>query len=335
MDGITVNFICNQILEQNKVLLKRIDEHGNEIRIGELTHTGNFNYKLFIVLPQVLHNTNIFPYDLNDTLRYLKIMDIIKHALFNVFGKDAKQLVVSSIECSMTYFPTNRELVDPMLHYISMAFISTDRARHFYVRGKKSKVSKQTEIYCDGIVCESFHTERWSDGLGSFKCYNKLKEEYNKGNISEDYYKAHGAIRFEWILVKRGVERILGKNPDLWYAISCEGVRKLTLAFIKQLFERDVLFDRLTRLGRDFRKVLKNDVMLMSPKEFVLAHKQIAEIDYSFIKDAFCLRYNKRTAQKVSSRLKIQLKDHIDFSLGTVEELRTMKKMLLKVSTGL
>lgn len=68
-----------------------------------------------------------------------------------------------------------------------------------------------------------------------------------------------------------------------------------------------------------------------NPKEFVLAHKDICELDYSFIKYGLAEKYggNKRTAQKTASRLKTELADRINFTEGLIEELRLLKKLLL------
>ena len=99
-----------------------------------------------------------------------------------------------------------------------------------------------------------------------------------------------------------------------------------------QLFATDQFYDRLNRLGKDFRYVLKKDMKLYSPKELVLAHKDICELDYTFVKDIFELSYpNKRTAQKTASRLKMELQDRITFSEGLIEELRSLKQLLLSM----
>lgn len=131
---------------------------------------------------------------------------------------------------------------------------------------------------------------------------------------------------------RRGVNRVLGKDTVLWSVLSADSINKLMKAYKFQLFATDQFYDRLNRLGKDFRYVLKKDMKLYSPKELVLAHKDICELDYTFVKDIFELSYpNKRTAQKTASRLKMELQDRITFSEGLIEELRSLKQLLLSM----
>ena len=81
-------------------------------------------------------------------------------------------------------------------------------------------------------------------------------------------------------------------------------------AYKFQLFATDQFYDRLNRLGKDFRYVLKKDMKLYSPKELVLAHKDICELDYTFVKDIFELSYpNKRivTSRAKNSNLRLHI----------------------------
>lgn len=134
------------------------------------------------------------------------------------------------------------------------------------------------------------------------------------------------------VLNERGVNRVLGKDTVLWSVLSADSINKLMKAYKFQLFATDQFYDRLNRLGKDFRYVLKKDMKLYSPKELVLAHKDICELDYTFVKDIFELSYpNKRTAQKTASRLKMELQDRITFSEGLIEELRSLKQLLLSM----
>ena len=102
-------------------------------------------------------------------------------------------------------------------------------------------------------------------------------------------------------------------------------------SYKKQLFETDQLYDRMNRLGRDIRYIMRKDAQCYNPKEFVLAHKDICELDYFFIKYGLAEKYggNKRTAQKTASRLKTELADRINFTEGLIEELRLLKQLLL------
>lgn len=207
---------------------------------------------------------------------------------------------------------------------------------HVYVKGVQSKRYEKCEIYCDTLQVQSFRTSRASDCLGSFKCYNKLQEQLDHETVLEiqeqikQQMKEEGILRFEWILNKRGVNRILGKNTTLWSVLSASSVRTLMDSYKKQLFETDQLYDRMNRLGRDIRYVMRKDAHCYNPKEFVLAHKDICELDYAFVKYGLTEKYgNKRTGQKTASRLKNELADRIRFTEGLIEELRLLKKLLL------
>jgi len=173
--------------------------------------------------------------------------------------------------------------------------------------------------------------------LGSFKCYNKLQEQLDHETNSEvreeiiHQMKEKSVLRFEWILNSRGVTRILGQNTVLWSVLSANSIKALMESYKKQLFEIDQLYDRMNRLGRDIRYVMRKDAQCYNPKEFVLSHKDICELDYSFIKYGLAEKYggNKRTAQKTASRLKTEMADRIHFTEGLIEELRLLKRLLL------
>ena len=75
---------------------------------------------------------------------------------------------------------------------------------------------------------------------------------------------------------------------------------------------------------------MRKDAKCYTPKEFVLSHKDICELDYSFIKYGLTEKYgNKRTAQKTASRIKTELADRVNFTEGLIEELRLLKRLLL------
>lgn len=246
------------------------------------------------------------------------------------------ELIVTGIECSFSYTLADKELLKPMLNYITRAFISKRKEMHVYVKGVQSKRYEKCEIYCDTLQVQSFRTSRASDCLGSFKCYNKLQEELDHETNSEvreeiiHQMKEKSVLRFEWILNRRGITRILGQNTVLWSVLSANSIKALMASYKKQLFEIDQLYDRMNRLGRDIRYVMRKDAHCYNPKEFVLAHKDICELDYSFVKYGLTEKYgNKRTAQKTASRLKTELADRINFTEGLIEELRLLKQLLL------
>lgn len=160
------------------------------------------------------------------------------------------------------------------------------------------------------------------------KGYNKLREQLEHESDTEkkeqikQQMEEEGILRFEWILNKRGVNRILGNNTTLWSVLSANSIKTLIDSYKKQLFETDQLYDRMNRLGRDIRYVMRKDAQCYNPKEFVLAHKDVCELDYSFIKYGLTEKYggNKRTARKTASRLKSELKNQINFTEGLIEE---------------
>lgn len=263
---------------------------------------------------------------------------MLTEQLNDIFDFDISDLKVTGIECSFSYTLRDNTLLQPMLNYICRAFISKNTPLHVYVKGTQSRRYKKSKIYCDCINVQSFRTSRSSDCLGSYKCYNKLMEELEHATDEKEHNELEQRIanesilRFEWVLNERGVNRVLGKDTVLWSVLSADSINKLMKAYKFQLFATDQFYDRLNRLGKDFRYVLKKDMKLYSPKELVLAHKDICELDYTFVKDIFELSYpNKRTAQKTASRLKMELQDRITFSEGLIEELRSLKQLLLSM----
>lgn len=339
IDGINVIFSCNYELEQDIYYFTR-NECNKKIEYATLKKLKATNeqieYALYVNLPKILRNTNIQPYSVLDCTKYARVYQSLFDQLTQLFGMNIPELIVTGIECSFSYTLADKELLKPMLNYITRAFISKSKEMHVYVKGVQSKRYEKCEVYCDSLQVQSFRTSRASDCLGSFKCYNKLQEQLDHESVLEtqeqikQQMKEKSVLRFEWILNRRGVNRILGQNTVLWSVLSANSIKALMASYKKQLFEIDQLYDRMNRLGRDIRYVMRKDAHCYNPKEFVLAHKDICELDYSFVKYGLTEKYgNKRTAQKTASRLKSELKNQINFTEGLIEELRLLKQLLL------
>ena len=340
VDGINIMFATNYELEQDIYHFTR-NECNKKIEYATLKNIKATNeqieYALYVNLPKMLRNTNIQPYSVLDCTKYASVYQFLFDQLTQLFGMNIPELIVTGIECSFSYTLADKELLKPMLNYITKAFISKSKEMHVYVKGVQSKRYKKCEVYCDSLQVQSFRTSRASDCLGSFKCYNKLQELLDHETNSEvreeiiHQMKEKSVLRFEWILNSRGVTRILGQNTVLWSVLSANNIRTLMDSYKQQLFETDQLYDRMNRLGRDIRYIMRKDAQCYNPKEFVLAHKDICELDYSFVKYGLTEKYggNKRTAQKTASRLKTELADRINFTEGLIEELRLLKQLLL------
>lgn len=340
VDGINIIFSSIYETEQDVYHFVR-NECNKKIEYATLKKIKVTNeqveYSLYVNLPKLLRMNNIKPYGILDCTKYSKIYQLLSNQLTELFSLNIPELIVTGVECSFSYTLANKELLNPMLNYITRAFISQNNGMHMYVKGVQSKRYEKCEIYCDSLQVQSFRTSRASDCLGSFKCYNKLQEQLDHETVLEiqeqikQQMKEEGTLRFEWILNKRGVNRILGKNTTLWSVLSANSIKALMASYKKQLFETDQLYDRMNRLGRDIRYIMRKDAQCYNPKEFVLAHKDICELDYFFIKYGLAEKYgaNKRTAQKTASRLKTELADRINFTEGLIEELRLLKQLLL------
>ena len=339
VDGINIIFSSIYETEQDVYHFVR-NECNKKIEYATLKKIKVTNeqveYSLYVNLPKLLRMNNIKPYGILDCTKYSKIYQLLSNQLTELFSLNIPELIVTGVECSFSYTLANKELLNPMLNYITRAFISQNNGMHVYVKGVQSKRYEKCEIYCDSLQVQSFRTSRASDCLGSFKCYNKLQEQLDHETVLEiqeqikQQMKEEGILRFEWILNKRGVNRILGQNTVLWSVLSANSIKALMESYKKQLFEIDQLYDRMNRLGRDIRYVMRKDAHCYNPKEFVLAHKDICELDYSFVKYGLTEKYgNKRTAQKTASRLKTELANRINFTEGLIDELRLLKQLLL------
>lgn len=340
VDGINIIFSSIYETEQDVYHFVR-NECNKKIEYATLKKAKATNeqieYALYVNLPKMLRNTNIQPYSVLDCTKYAGVYQFLFDQLTQLFGMNIPELIVTGIECSFSYTLADKELLKPMLNYITRAFISKNNGMHVYVKGVQSKRYEKCEVYCDSLQVQSFRTSRASDCLGAFKCYNKLQEQLDHETNSEvreeiiHQMKEKSVLRFEWILNSRGVTRILGQNTVLWSVLSANSIKALMESYKKQLFEIDQLYDRMNRLGRDIRYVMRKDAQCYNPKEFVLSHKDICELDYSFIKYGLAEKYggNKRTAQKTASRLKTEMADRIHFTEGLIEELRLLKRLLL------
>ena len=339
VDGINIIFSSIYETEQDVYHFVR-NECNKKIEYATLKKIKVTNeqveYSLYVNLPKLLRMNNIKPYGILDCTKYSKVYQLLSNQLTELFASNVPELIVTGIECSFSYTLARKELLKPMLNYITRAFVSKNNGMHVYVKGVQSKRYKKCQVYCDSLQVQSFRTSRASDCLGSFKCYNKLQEQLDHETNSDvkeqivHQMKGKSVLRFEWILNSRGVTRILGQNTVLWTVLSANSIKTLMDSYKQQLFETDQLYDRMNRLGRDIRYVMRKDAHCYNPKEFVLAHKDICELDYAFVKYGLTEKYgNKRTAQKTASRLKIELSDRIIFTEGLIEELRLLKQLLL------
>lgn len=289
IDGVNIKFLSEFETEQELYYFQRSNSN-RTIKYGLLKKLGLKNglveYSIFINLPQTIRNSNIQPYSFVDCTKYMRVYQMLTEQLNDIFDFDISDLKVTGIECSFSYTLRDNTLLQPMLNYICRAFISKNTPLHVYVKGTQSRRYKKSKIYCDCINVQSFRTSRSSDCLGSYKCYNKLMEELEHATDEKEHNELEQRIanesilRFEWVLNERGVNRVLGKDTVLWSVLSADSINKLMKAYKFQLFATDQFYDRLNRLGKDFRYVLKKDMKLYSPKELVLAHKDICELDY-------------------------------------------------------
>lgn len=174
VDGINLIFSSNYELEQDIYHFVR-NECNKEIMYAILkrlkTTDEHVEYSLYVNLPKLLRMNNIKPYGMLDCTRYSKLYQILSNQLTELFASNVPELIVTGIECSFSYTLANKELLNPMLNYITRAFISKNKGMHVYVKGVQSKRYKKCQVYCDSLQVESFRTSRASDCLGSYKCY--------------------------------------------------------------------------------------------------------------------------------------------------------------------
>lgn len=220
VDGINIIFSSIYETEQDVYHFVR-NECNKKIEYATLKKAKATNeqieYALYVNLPKMLRNTNIQPYSVLDCTKYAGVYQFLFDQLTQLFGMNIPELIVTGIECSFSYTLADKELLKPMLNYITRAFISKNNGMHVYVKGVQSKRYEKCEVYCDSLQVQSFRTSRASDCLGSFKCYNKLQEQLDHETNSEvreeiiHQMKEKSVLRFEWILNSRGVTRILGQ----------------------------------------------------------------------------------------------------------------------------
>lgn len=233
VDGINIIFSSIYETEQDVYHFVR-NECNKKIEYATLKKAKATNeqieYALYVNLPKMLRNTNIQPYSVLDCTKYAGVYQFLFDQLTQLFGMNIPELIVTGIECSFSYTLADKELLKPMLNYITRAFISKNNGMHVYVKGVQSKRYEKCEVYCDSLQVQSFRTSRASDCLGSFKCYNKLQEQLDHETNSEvreeiiHQMKEKSVLRFEWILNSRGVTRILGQNTVLWSVLSANSI---------------------------------------------------------------------------------------------------------------
>lgn len=172
IDGINVMFSSNYDLEQEVYRFTR-NECNKEIMYAILkklkTTNEQIEYALYVNLPKMLRNTNITPYSILDCTKYASVYQFLFDQLTQLFGMNIPELIVTGIECSFSYTLANKKLLNPMLNYITRAFISKNKGMHVYVKGVQSKRYKKCQVYCDSLQVESFRTSRASDCLGFFQ----------------------------------------------------------------------------------------------------------------------------------------------------------------------
>lgn len=194
VDGINIRFASNYELEQDVYRFTR-NKRNKEIEYATLKKIKATNeqieYALYVNLPKILRNTNIQPYSVLDCTKYASVYQFLFDQLTQLFGMNIPELIVTGIECSFSYTLADKELLKPMLNYITRAFISKNNGMHVYVKGVQSKRYEKCEIYCDTLQVQSFRTSRASDCLGSFKCYNKLQEQLDHEAMKSDAQKTY------------------------------------------------------------------------------------------------------------------------------------------------
>jgi len=206
VDGINIIFSSIYETEQDVYHFVR-NECNKKIEYATLKKIKVTNeqveYSLYVNLPKLLRMNNIKPYGIWDCTKYSKIYQLLSNQLTELFSLNIPELIVTGVECSFSYTLANKELLNPMLNYITRAFISQNNGMHMYVKGVQSKRYEKCEIYCDSLQVQSFRTSRASDCLGSFKCYNKLQEQLDHETVLEiqeqikQQMKEEGILRFK------------------------------------------------------------------------------------------------------------------------------------------
>ena len=124
VDGINIMFATNYELEQDIYHFTR-NECNKKIEYATLKKIKATNeqieYALYVNLPNILRNTNIQPYSVLDCTKYARVYQSLFDQLTQLFGMNIPELIVTGIECSFSYTLADKELLKPMLNYITRA----------------------------------------------------------------------------------------------------------------------------------------------------------------------------------------------------------------------
>lgn len=144
VDGINIIFSSIYETEQDVYHFVR-NECNKKIEYATLKKAKATNeqieYALYVNLPKMLRNTNIQPYSVLDCTKYAGVYQFLFDQLTQLFGMNIPELIVTGIECSFSYTLADKELLKPMLNYITRAFISKNNGMHVYVKGVQSNQS--------------------------------------------------------------------------------------------------------------------------------------------------------------------------------------------------
>ena len=156
-------FSSNYDLEQEVYRFTR-NECNKEIMYAILkklkTTNEQIEYALYVNLPKMLRNTNITPYSILDCTKYASVYQFLFDQLTQLFGMNIPELIVTGIECSFSYTLANKKLLNPMLNYITRAFISKNKGMHVYVKGVQSK---DINIVLNVKNATTNDSESWND----------------------------------------------------------------------------------------------------------------------------------------------------------------------------
>lgn len=260
IDGINVMFSSNYDLEQEVYRFTR-NECNKEIMYAILkklkTTNEQIEYALYVNLPKMLRNTNITPYSILDCTKYASVYQFLFDQLTQLFGMNIPELIVTGIECSFSYTLANKKLLNPMLNYITRAFISKNKgmtyAEGLYRRRHKKQV-ESTEDYLHRVTV----------------AYNEIYSLINKVSDSRSYIQASNEIN--------AFSKIVGKN-----ATDVLKLRKQLINRIKTLIEdNDTKIQDLKQEIEDIQSFDVSDTMEEATKLDRLATNRMYELMVSF-----------------------------------------------------
>lgn len=122
------------------------------------------------------------------------------------------ELIVTGIECSFSYTLANKKLLNPMLNYITRAFISKNKGMHVYVKGVQSKRYKKCQVYLS--VGRKRTTEHEKDAI---KQFNALIKEHSLDAV-KNIVKISNRAMDENVRLKANVwiaEKLVGKSYSI------------------------------------------------------------------------------------------------------------------------